>query len=304
MYEQSAVQLLATADPMIIFCEPGSRWETYFKEQRRHAPTLVVPLPVEELVLVKRFPQDTFWKAQAAIDPEGSTHHKGVNTLLYVIWNEKLVLLQTAAMLNPFNTTQFLWADAGYWRGSAPHLHRRSAVRINITEEGVDANAALLFQMRPYKFDRGVAVDGNEVLVGGNCFAGTYGGVEALYSAFYETFWTMAATGKFVGSDQKVLYRTCHAYPDVCHVHKPRRMRSWLSMLGQLLPGLDGDWRDTKEENGKGRTSKSAERIGAPLELEGGVGPEDILPVPPNGPVDDAMADWIWRGVTVGKEKK
>jgi hypothetical protein len=36
--------------------------------------------------------------------------------MLYVIWNEKLIMLHTAAMLNPFNTTQFVWVDIGYWR--------------------------------------------------------------------------------------------------------------------------------------------------------------------------------------------
>jgi hypothetical protein len=116
MYEKTSSQLLATSDPMIIFCQPNTTWVDFFIERRKHAPTIVVPLSAKELRLVKHFPQETFWKAQYDIDPEAPTHHKNVNTMLYVIWNEKLIMLHTAAMLNPFNTTQFVWVDIGYWR--------------------------------------------------------------------------------------------------------------------------------------------------------------------------------------------
>ena len=280
MYEKNSGQLLATADPMIIFCEPKSTWIPFFIEQRKHAPTIVVPLAANDLRLKQHFPQETFWKTQYKIDPEGPTHHKGVNTMLYVIWDEKLVLLQSAAMLNPFNTTQFVWVDTGYWRNPAPHMYRQSAVRINITKEGVKEDSTLLFQMIPYNFDRDAVISGNQVLVGGNSFIGTYNGISNLYSAFYETFWTMSATGKFVGSDQKVFYRTCHTYPNACHIHKPKKWRQWLKMLGELLPGI-----------------KDGEKISEPLILSELIAPEKNLPIPPNGIVDDATSDLIWKGV-------
>jgi hypothetical protein len=278
MYEKSAWQLLATSDPMIIFCEPNSTWVNFFIEGRKHAPTIVVPLSANDLRLKLHFPQESFWKGQYAIDPEAPTHHKGVNTMLYIIWDEKLVLLQCAAMLNPFNTTQFAWVDAGYWRNPAPHLYRQSAVRINITKEGVKDESTLLYQMIPYKFDRDTVISGDQVLVGGNSFIGTYNGISNLYSAFYETFWAMSATGKFVGSDQKVLYRTCHTYPSACHIHKPRKWRQWLKMLGELLPG-------------------TGEKISEPLQLSELIPPEENLPIPPNGQVDDATSDIIWKGM-------
>lgn len=280
MYQKNSGQLLSTADPMIIFCEPESSWVDFFIEQRKHAPTIVVPLAADDLRLKRHFPQETFWKRQYEIDPEGPTHHKGVNTMLYVIWDEKLVLLHSAAMLNPFNTTQFVWVDTGYWRNPAPHMYRQSAVRVDVTAEGVDPGKVLLFQMIPYNYNREAVISGNQVLVGGNCFAGTYDGISNLYAAFYETFWTMAATGEFVGSDQKVLYRTCHTYPDACHIHRPRKMRQWLKMLGELLPGVEG-----------------GEKIGQPLELDGIIPPLENLPMPPNGIVDDATSDSVWRGV-------
>jgi len=280
MYEKTSGQLLATADPMIIFCEPNSRWVNFFIEQRQHAPTIVVPLSANELRLKKHFPQETFWKDQYNIDPEGSTHHKNVNTMLYVIWDEKLVLLHSAAMLNPFNTTQFAWIDTGYFRNPAPHAYRQSVVRINITKEGVADKSTLMFRMIPYNFKQDTVISGNQVLVGGNSFIGTYHGIDNLYSAFYDTFWTMAATGQFVGSDQKVMYRTCHMYPNACHIHHPRKDRQWLKMLGELLPGVEG-----------------GEKIGQPLKLHEFSSDENV-PVPP---VYFATFDLVWNNIRRAK---
>ena len=280
MYRKSAAQLLATADPMVIFCEPNTTWVEFFINERQHAPTIVVPLPAEELRLKQHFGQDTFWKAQYNIDPERTTHHKGVNTMLYIIWNEKLILLHSAAVLNPFNTTQFVWVDTGYWRSPAPHLYRQSVVRINITDAGVKDESMFLLQMINYNFNRSTVISGNQVLVGGNSFIGTYNGITNFYSAYYDTFWTMSATGHFVGSDQKVMYRACHTYPSVCHIHVPRKERQWLQMIGELLPGV------------KGR-----EKIGSPLQLHDFAPPEDNVPIPPNGVVDDATSNLVWKGV-------
>jgi len=279
MYEKTSQQLLSTADPMIIFCEPGSTWVEFFAEKRQHAPTIVVPMSVEELRLLQHFPQETFWKKQFEIDPEGTTHHKSINTKLYLLWDEKIILLQSAAMLNPFNTTQFVWVDTGYWRNPAPHMYRQSAMRINITKEGVSDDSMLLYQMLPDTSDREVIISGDHVLVGGNCFAATYNGISNMYSAFYETFWAMAATGKFVGSDQKVLFRTCHTYPSACHIHnKPRGDRKWLNMLGLLLPDR-------------------GEKVGEPLKVTSLIEPLRHLPIPPNGIVDDATSTSIWKDI-------
>lgn len=284
MYEKTSQQLLSTADPMIIFCEPGSTWVEFFTEKRQHAPTIVVPMPVEELRLLQHFPQETFWKKQFEIDPEGTTHHKSINTKLYLLWDEKIVLLQSAAMLNPFNTTQFVWADTGYWRNPAPHMYRQSAMRINMTKEGVSDDSMLLYQMLPDSSDREVVISGDNVLVGGNCFVATYNGISNMYSAFYETFWAMAATGKFVGSDQKVLFRTCHTYPSACHIHnKPKGDRKWLNMLGMLLPDR-------------------GEKVGKPLEVTPLIEPLKHLPIPPNGVVDDATSTSIWKDIPKPKD--
>ena len=280
MYRKSAGQLLSTADPMIIFCEPNTTWVDFFIEQRKHAPTIVVPLPAAELRLKQHFGQETFWRKQYEIDPERTTHHKDVNTMLYIIWNEKLILLQSAAMLNPFNTTQFVWIDTGYCRGPFPHLYRQSAVRINITDAGVDDESMLLLQVWKYNFNRSNVISGDQVLVGGNSFIGTYNGISKFYSAYYETFWTMSATGHFVGSDQKVMHRTCHTYPRVCHIHKPRRDKQWLKMIEALLPGV------TRRE-----------KIGVPLKLEDFIPPEDNVPIPPNEIVDDSTSDLVWKGI-------
>jgi hypothetical protein len=93
----------------------------------------------------------------------------------------------------------------------------------------------------------------------------------------------MSATGKFVGSDQKVMFRACHAYPRACHIHSPRRLRQWRTVLGELLPGVVA----------------GGETIGEPLVLHDFVTPpeDDDLPVPPNGIIDNATSDSVWSSV-------
>jgi hypothetical protein len=55
--------------------------------------------------------------------------------------------------------------DAGYFKKkSAAHLYRQSAVRINMTEMGVEDESALLCQMYEYNYVRDEVISGNRVL--------------------------------------------------------------------------------------------------------------------------------------------
>jgi len=80
LYKRSARQITQSSDPLVIFVEPGSEWETYFTEQRRHAPTMIVPRPLKDMVCSNRFPLDDFWQVQhERLDPERNGRHKGVS---------------------------------------------------------------------------------------------------------------------------------------------------------------------------------------------------------------------------------
>ena len=64
-----------------------SKWFDVVKELRQHAPTLVVPMKFEELVMSSTFTKE-FWDYEHSIDTEAKIH-KGSG--VYKIWNEKLV---------------------------------------------------------------------------------------------------------------------------------------------------------------------------------------------------------------------
>jgi hypothetical protein len=51
-------------------------------------------------------------------------------------------------------------------------------------------------------------------------------------------------------------------------------------MLRELLPGIEG-----------------GEKIGEPLRLHDFTNPDEIIPVPPNGIVNNATSDTIWSGI-------
>ena len=80
-------RLFQTSDPMVIFVEPNSTWFDIACELRQHAPTLVVPMRFDELVMASTFTEE-FWDYEHSIDLEAAIH-KGSG--VYKIWNEKLV---------------------------------------------------------------------------------------------------------------------------------------------------------------------------------------------------------------------
>lgn len=72
--------------------------------------TKVVGLPFEELVAFQRFSKE-FWIQQKELDFE--TYH---TYELYAIWYEKKEFVRKAINANYFNTSKFVWCDAGICR--------------------------------------------------------------------------------------------------------------------------------------------------------------------------------------------
>jgi hypothetical protein len=315
-YKRYFNQMGATSDPMIVFADLDNtpEWFNFFVEARSHAPTVVVPLMVTDLSCASTLPLEDFWHdRQSHLDLERSgtgkneNLHKGVSMQLYAIWCEKLALVQAATLLNPFNTTGFVWADAGFARTSFPHLYRQPVFRQDnhILQQpppvssssslllgqtgiphpdkshrpavGVSDHSVLLFHMRPY---HATPLDESRVwnphlppekmfITGGNCYAGSLWGFDHLYSAYYDTLWSMFAStsnatsnatnnatttatisapttatkssqqGVFAGEDQCTMYRTCHMYPDACHIHLPKRgFKKWMMPLQLTLTAM------------------------------------------------------------------
>lgn len=245
-YKRYMRQTLQSSDPLVIFLEPNSEeWITYIRQQRQHAPTIIVLRSAKDMVCATAFSIDQFWQDQhQRLNPERESHHKGVSMYLYAIWCEKILLVEAVARLNPFNTTTFAWMDAGIARNPMPHLWRHSIVHTNIST-AVDDHAVLFQQVWKYDFQEEQAYNPitptKQLVAVGSMFVGTLAGFDNLYSAYYDVLWSMALEDLFIGEDQCVLYRTCHTYPSACHIHSGGRMYQFNAFIkeNEVLHGTN-----------------------------------------------------------------
>ncbi|GFH46807.1 hypothetical protein CTEN210_03281 [Chaetoceros tenuissimus] len=220
-YEKWFTRLLRASEPMIIFLEPGSSWYDFVLKQRTHAPTIIAPIQFNELVMSTTFTTE-FWDFMFSIDLEASVH-KSSN--VYKIWNEKLILMYASIHLNPFETPNFVWMDAGYFRNDrdAPELNT-PVVKINITES-VPEEKLLLLHVRNDPLS-----SPSRVNIAGNSFVGSGKSFLTIYEKYYETFWDWVSIEKFIGSDQFVMTETCRRYKAYCHPFLPGRFKSWFGL--------------------------------------------------------------------------
>ena len=75
---------------------------------------MIVPISLDEAMVVQDFGGVEFWKRQEALDPEHHRHSKE----RYIASNEKGHLLQRAMDLNPYGSDFFAWVDMGYLKDS------------------------------------------------------------------------------------------------------------------------------------------------------------------------------------------
>lgn len=227
-YRQWFQRLLRASDPLVIFVEPDSEWVDFVRERRTHAPTLIVPQKFDDLVMSTTF-TESFWQEQHTIDLEAKIH-KG--TGVYKIWNEKLVLVHATMELNPFDSSTFMWMDAGYFRSE--QVSRKNGeliVNRNLISAGVPSSKVMLIHVRNDPLStRGI----NKVATAGNAFIGTKEAMYEFYDKYYETLWSWVIEKKFLGSDQFVMTETCYRYPQVCHPTFPGRFKDWFA-LSKLL---------------------------------------------------------------------
>jgi hypothetical protein len=139
--------------------------------------------------------------------------------------------MNEAARINPFNTENFIWIDAGYFR--AAHANKGPIVRNNITQNGVLPNQMLFHSVfgpeRPW--DQEIA-------------AGAFGGrAQAIFEAnekYWMSFWYMVTKGQKVCYEQRVMVTMYRTWPDLCSIHYSGRDGDWFAMGRNWLrnPGL------------------------------------------------------------------
>jgi len=192
---------------LVFFCEDSFR---EFVEECRSEflnRTRIIVLPREEWVANKKFKQ-SFWDIQYRADPEKELHK---SSDLYKVWYEKKEFVKRAIDLNPFDSDDFVWMDAGCVRSEAvAHLARDFPIASRIP-----TNRMLLLNVQQfskqdnivYNFQQNIQI---QALGGGARIGGTILAAPArvwnLYSKAYDLVFNKYNTaGLFVGKDQNIM---------------------------------------------------------------------------------------------------
>jgi len=130
------------------------------------------------------------------------------------------IFLHETARLNPFNTEQFMWVDAGYFRKGPRSPRRSPIVRNNVTANGAGRNQVVLQQV--------LGEPSYEIAAG--VWGGTFTALQAFSDRYWETFWHMVVTKTgSVAKEQRVFVWLCKSFPEVCAVKRSRDM-DWFAM--------------------------------------------------------------------------
>jgi len=137
------------------------------------------------------------WIHHNTIDPE-----KGRSPELYALWHEKIKFVANAIKLNPFNSSKFLWVDAGCFR-SNEHIckYTKFPVYDKIPNDKMIFLNICKFKNSDYKHRN---FDGND-RIGGTIYGSSISTLlkwEKIYDKMLESF---IMKNKFAGDDQSII---------------------------------------------------------------------------------------------------
>jgi glycosyltransferase involved in cell wall biosynthesis len=163
--------------------------------------TKVIGLSFEELVAFKKFSKE-FWIQQKELDFEPYHTYE-----LYAIWYEKKEFVRKAILANYFNTSKFVWCDAGICRDDnwIPHI-KTFPVAFKIPE-----SKFLVLRITDFEqYDDFLKIN----CVGGGILAAS----KELWLEFCENYDKMIeqynSKNKFVGKDQSIIASMIKEYPE------------------------------------------------------------------------------------------
>jgi len=131
--------------------------------------------------------------------------------------------MSAAVNMNPFESNQFAWCDAGYFRKSYLIKPKERLVANDITKNGVLPTKVMFLQiLDPVKH--------YPIVAAGNMYIGTRDAFSKFYDRYYQTLWFLAKNHISVGSDQHVMCYTCYYFTDVCHLHSTGKLKGWFDL--------------------------------------------------------------------------
>jgi len=187
--------------------------------------TRVIGLPFEELVAFKRYSKD-FWIQQKQLDFEEYHTYE-----LYAIWYEKKEFVRKAIVENYFNTSKFVWCDAGICRNEKWQEYIKTfPVSFKIPEDKF-----LILRITDFeKHDDFLKIN----CVGGGILAAS----KNVWIEFCDRYDSMIETynlkNKFVGKDQSIIASIIKESPDffkiVPRIEGSDDFMCWFSLLFYL----------------------------------------------------------------------
>jgi hypothetical protein len=195
----------------------------------RRGPTLVWPLPFEELAAFTRL-CPAFWISSWFQDPEQSIH----TPELYAIWFEKKEFVRRVIERNPFQSETFVWCDAGICRTPSWVQELRGFPQ----EDRIPRGKMLVLQIQEFApEDRPGGFTGDRI--GGGILASDVAGWSAWYKAYDVMCMQMALDGHFIGKDQTIMGSCILADPGLAVAVRPDRrltpVQQWFSLLFYLI---------------------------------------------------------------------
>ncbi len=209
---------LTIKDPVVIITSATLK-QFMIDNRPAHLETKIIVRNMSQFFVRKRY-GDAFWEKQHMMDIEKSIH-KG--EYLYWIWDEKSHWLKEIAILNPFQSKNFVWMDMGAFRNTK--YNNKLVIQSDFTNNKVLANKMIFLRISKAirwlqsrymsKFIYKDVIKFNMYL-GGGIFGGTKDAILRWHDTFYSEMDTWAKDNKFIGKDQTIMISCCHKNPELC----------------------------------------------------------------------------------------
>jgi hypothetical protein len=122
-----------------------------------------------------------FWKKQFEMDDEKNIHR---STDLYKVWYEKKEFVKRAIELNPFNHTDFVWTDSGFFRSGSDYI---SLVKDNYPDANrIPTDKILMLNYWPFTLRDNVETHG--IIGGGSGKPRIGGGIVAAHKDVWRKY--------------------------------------------------------------------------------------------------------------------
>ncbi len=166
---------------------------------------VIVPWELEQTDMAMLEPM---WKGQVELDPEKRIHR---SHWLYTVWAQKAWFVKRAQELNPFNSTLFMWMDAGAFRDTVRLPFLVSWPRVDKAAELAQGDRIVALTMQPFPLNPPSFLVGD--YIGGTSFLATEKGWDRFRDLYLRILALALYERKFVGKDQTILNNMYLAKP-------------------------------------------------------------------------------------------